>query len=141
VSGGGLIAIAAMIAGLLGAMHLVLLYASPKLRPADELATRMAGSVVPVSDATDVLRLWIGFNVSHSLGALVFGLTYGYLALAQEGTFFETPYLTVVGAGYLLAMLSASVRYWFNVPTIGLAVATLVYLIGAVLSLGAGLSS
>ncbi|MEV0288769.1 hypothetical protein AB0H36_32010 [Kribbella sp. NPDC050820] len=45
----------------------------------------------------------------------------------------ESPYLIVVGAAYLLAMLLASVRYWFSVPSTGLALATLLYLVGAVL--------
>ncbi|MFI7061643.1 hypothetical protein ACIBL3_11705 [Kribbella sp. NPDC050124] len=45
----------------------------------------------------------------------------------------DSPYLLVVGAVYLLTMLPASLRYWFNVPSTGLALATLLYLVGAVL--------
>jgi hypothetical protein len=130
---GGLLAAAATVVGVLGAGHLVLLYASPKLSPDDDLAKRLAVSVVPLSDATNVLRLWVGFNVSHSLGALVFALTFGYLALAHDELLFDSPYLLVIGAAYLLTMLLTSVRYWFNVPSIGLALATLLYLVGAVL--------
>ena len=26
-------------------------------------------------------KAWIGFNISHSLGALLFGVIYGYLAV------------------------------------------------------------
>lgn len=130
---GSLVAAAAVIVGLLGAAHLVLLYASPKLSPDDDLAKRLAVSVVPLSDATNILRLWVGFNASHSLGALVFGLTYGYLALGHDEMLSDSPYLLVVGAAYLLTMLAASVRYWFNVPSTGLALATLLYLVGTVL--------
>lgn len=130
---GGLVAAAAMMVGLLGGAHLVMLYASPKLSPDDDLAKRLAVSVVPLSDATNMLRLWVGFNASHSLGAVVFALTYGYLALAHDEMLSDSPYLLVVGAAYLLTMLLASVRYWFNVPSTGLALATLLYLVGAVL--------
>ncbi|MFI6681572.1 hypothetical protein [Kribbella sp. NPDC050470] len=130
---GALVAVAAIIVALLGGAHLTLLYASPKLSPDDDLGKRLSVSVVPLSDATNLLRLWVGFNASHALGALVFGLTYSYLALVHDEMVSESPYLIVVGAAYLLAMLLASVRYWFSVPSTGLALATLLYLVGAVL--------
>ena len=136
MSGGILIAVAAGIVGLLGLGHLVMLYAGPKLRPDDDLASRLEAAVVPLSDATNMMRLWVGFNASHALGALVFSLSYGYLALAHEDVFFDTGYLTVVGALYLVAMLITSIRYWFSVPSIGIGLAALLYLAGAALGTG-----
>ena len=136
MNGAVLMAVAPAIVGWLGLGHLVTLSAGPKLRPDDDLAARLEASVVPLSDATNMMRLWVGFNASHALGALVFSLSSGYLALAHDDTFFETPYLSVVGAAYLLAMLAASIRYWFNIPSIGLGIATLAFLTGAVLGVG-----
>lgn len=130
MSGGVLIAIAAGIAGLLGVGHLVLLYGGPKLRPDDDLAARLETSVVPLSDATNLMRLWVGFNTSHALGALAFSLTYGYLALANDDVLFDTAYLPVVGGAYLATILITSIRYWFSAPTTGLTLATLLYLAG-----------
>lgn len=130
-----LVAAAALIAGLLGVAHLVLLYASPKLSPDRELADRLAVSVVPLSDATNLLRLWIGFNTSHALGALIFALTYGYLAIAHAELLTESPYLLVTGAAYPVAMLVTSLRYWFAVPTVGLTLVSLLCFAGAVAGL------
>jgi hypothetical protein len=127
------IAIAAVIVGLLGAGHLVALFTGPQLRPGDELAGRMEASVVPLSDATNMMRLWVGFNTSHALGAMAFSLTFGYLALVQDQMFFDTTYLAVVGVVYLLAMLFTSARYWFNVPSIGISLAALLFLAGIAL--------
>ena len=66
-------------------------------------------------------RAWIGFNLSHSLGALLVGamaiawpaLAAGHAALAWLPA--------AVAAVYLLIGL----RYWFHVPNAGIAVATL----------------
>lgn len=133
MNGSILIAIAAAIVGLLGAGHPVALFAGPQLRPDDDLAPRMEASVVPLSDATNMMRLWVGFNTSHALGAMAFSLSFGYLALVQDQMFFDTAYLAVVGVLYLLAMLVTSTRYWFNVPSIGIGLAALLFLAGAAL--------
>ena len=45
-------------------------------------------------------RAWVGFNASHSYGAIFFGLVYGYLALAHGALLFASPYL--LGVGLLL---------------------------------------
>lgn len=123
----------AVVIGLLGAAHLVMLYASPQLRPADAaLAQRLRTSTVPLSADTNLWRLWFGFNTSHALGALGFAATYGYLALAEPEIFAQHLVLSGIGLAYLLAMLLTSLRCWFRQPSVGIAVGTLTFLIGAV---------
>jgi len=50
-------------------------------------------------------RCWVGFNASHSMGLILFGLVFGYLALAHGQLLFQSPFLLVVG----LAMLGGFV--------------------------------
>ncbi len=50
-------------------------------------------------------RAWVGFNASHSMGLILFGLVFGFLALAQDHLLFHSPFLLVVG----LAMLGGFV--------------------------------
>jgi hypothetical protein len=38
-------------------------------------------------------RCWVGFNASHSLGLILFGLVFGYLALAHGQLLFRSPFL------------------------------------------------
>lgn len=78
-------------------------------------------------------KAWIGFNASHSLGALLFGLIYGYLALRQPALLFQAWFLLAVGAALLGCYSWLGVRYWFSTPLIAIGVAALCYLVGAIL--------
>lgn len=103
-----------------------------RLVPGDPaLIAAMARSRVRLAgDATDMWRAWIGFNLSHSLGALLVGamaiawpaLAAGHAALAWLPA--------AVAAVYLLIGL----RYWFHVPNAGIAVATLAFAAAALSS-------
>jgi hypothetical protein len=48
---------------------------------------------------------WVGFNASHGMGLILFGLVFGFLALAHGQLLFQSPLLLVVG----LAMLGGLV--------------------------------
>jgi hypothetical protein len=74
-------------------------------------------------------RAWVGFNFSHSLGAVMFGfgcivigLSLGSLALPKAALLVPV----VIGAVYFWL----AVRYWFRVPAIGIAAGTLCFTIG-----------
>lgn len=132
VNGAAWIAASAAVVALLGAVHLVMLYFTPKLRPVDSETTGvLKRTTLPLSDTTNMWRAWLGFNTSHAFGAVSFGAVYLYLALAAPSTLFDGPYLCLVGLAYLLGMLSASARYWFIQPTIGISVATCAFGVGA----------
>jgi len=92
------------------------------LSPADpELAQAMSESRVLLTGRTDVWLAWIGFNFSHSLGAVVFGATVALVGrsdasyAAQAAVF--GPAAVLVAAAYLLL----AIRYWFRTPITGCA--------------------
>ena len=65
---------------------------------------------------------WIGFNASHSFGAILFGLFYLYGAgcsRATDGILF----LQLVGASALAAYAAVAQRYWFRTPLLGILLA------------------
>jgi len=131
-----LIALAAAIIGALGAMHLYLTFFSTALHPRDEiLAERMAEDHPQLTRGTTMWRAWIGFNASHSLGALLFALAYGYLALMQPALLFGTSFLITLGLVMLLSLAALARAYWFSKPQAGIAFATVLYLIGMLMSL------
>ena len=124
-----LMTVSASIIGLLGAAHLVLTYRGPKLLPRDRsLQQAMRDSAPVITTQTNIWRMWIGFNVSHSMGAMLFGLVYGYLAQAHPQVLFQSIFLQITGFLMLAGFTALAQRYWFITPLLGSAVALACYL-------------
>jgi hypothetical protein len=92
------------------------------LSPRDPaLAEAMTRSSPMLTSATDIWRAWVGFNISHSAGAIVFALfvlTIGRSAGSFAGqAMLVLPLSVAVAASYLWM----AVRYWFRIPVIGVA--------------------
>jgi len=132
-----LILASAAIVFVLGAGHLYLTYFSHKLHPRDrELSARLQQAPPMISAETTYWRATVGFHVSHSIGALFFGLLYGYLAVAEPGFLFHTPFIAALGLLLLLSKLTLARLYWFSTPLLGLGVATACYISGLVIVAG-----
>ncbi len=77
-----LVATSAAIILMLGSAHLLYTFVGPKLLPRNsDLQSAMKSSSLVITKETTMWRAWIGFNASHSMGAILFGLIYGYLSL------------------------------------------------------------
>lgn len=128
-----LVLISAAVVGLLGTGHLILTYFGPKLHPRDfAVRTAMQHDHPVITKQTTMWRAWIGFNVSHSLGAMLFGLVYGYLAAVHPAFLFQSVYLQAVGAALLATYVVLARLYWFRTPFIGMTAALASYLIALV---------
>ncbi|MCB1609173.1 MAG: hypothetical protein KDI71_19595 [Xanthomonadales bacterium] len=126
-----LIVTSALIILLLGLAHLYYTFVGSKLRPRDAaVETAMAQSHPGITTQTTLWRAWVGFNASHSLGAMLFGLIYAYLALYQAQLLFTSAFLMALGLVFLAAYLVLGFRYWFSVPRNGIALASACYLTG-----------
>jgi hypothetical protein len=79
-------------------------------------------------------RAWIGFNASHSMGAILFGLVFGFLALAHGQLLFRSPFLLVVGLAMLGGFVALGKLYWFSAPLIGVSISLACYLASVALS-------
>jgi hypothetical protein len=85
-------------------------------------------SVSPVISAqTTMWKAWVGFNASHSMGAILFGLIYGYLAAFEANLLFGSVYLTIVGLLMLAGLFALARRYWFSAPFAGISVSLLCF--------------
>lgn len=119
-----LVTASAAIVGALGCGHLVLTFFGPKLLPRDRDLVAAMDRVSPViTRQTTIWRAWIGFNASHSLGAILYGLVYGYLATAHAELLFGSPFLLAVGGALLASYVVLAWRYWFLTPFVGTVVA------------------
>jgi hypothetical protein len=118
----------ALVVLMLGSIHLLYTFRGNKLFPRDTHLERQMQQVSPVlTSQTTMWRAWVGFNASHSYGAIFFGLIYAYLALAHDELLFHSPYLIVVGLALLIAYLALAKAYWFRIPLIGILLSTSLY--------------
>jgi hypothetical protein len=79
-------------------------------------------------------RGWLGFNISHGLGAATFGFTMLILALHDYGLVQQIsaigPLTIAVSAVYFLL----AVRFWFYAPAIGCGLGLACFIAAAALS-------
>ena len=113
---------------LLGAVHLLYTFRGNRLFPRDTHLERQMHLVAPVlTRRTTMWDAWIGFNASHSAGAMFFGLVYGYLALRHSEILFRSAFLISVGLALLASYGYLAQRYWFRTPLAGILVSLLLY--------------
>ena len=123
-----LLAASAGIILLLGLLHLKITFHGDKLRPRDPALEERMREIPPrITRETTMWKTWIGFNASHSIGAILFGLVFGYLALVHGALLFGSPFLLTVGFLTLAGWFFLGLRYWFSVPFRGIALATVLY--------------
>ena len=128
-----LVASAAAIVLALGLIHLLYTFHGQKLTPR-KLAVReaMQADSPWITRRTTMWRAWVGFNASHSIGAVLFGLLYGYLACALPEVLFASRFLCALGMGVLLSYAALGWCYWFSVPFTGVVVSALLFAAGIV---------
>jgi hypothetical protein len=123
-----LVAASAAVIFLLGAVHLFYTFHGTKLHPRDpELWAKLQQVSPVITRETTMWRAWVGFNASHSYGALLFGSVYGYLALMHSAFLFQSWFLLGLGLLLLLGYAFLGQRYWFSVPFRGILLATTLY--------------
>jgi hypothetical protein len=128
-----LVAASAVIALLLGLIHLLYTFHGRKLLPRDpELQTRMQQTSPVITRQTTMWRAWIGFNASHSFGLILFGAVYGYLALAHGDFLFHSVFLLALGLILLCGYVFLAKRYFFHVPLRGVVMATAFYVLALI---------
>lgn len=129
-----LIVASAAIILLLGLVHLLYTFRGRKLHPRDAaLEAQMRESHPVLTRKTTMWKAWVGFNASHSFGAILFGLVYGYLAQLHSAFLFQSPFLLGLGLFLLAGYVFLGWRYWFSVPFRSIVVATICYVIALML--------
>jgi hypothetical protein len=112
-----LMVLSASIVLTLGVLHLVSTFRGPSLTPRDPaLQISMSQSSPIVTNETTMWRCWVGFNASHSLGLILFGLIFDYLALAHGQLLFRSPFLLLVGLAMLGCLVVLCKVYFFSWP-------------------------
>ena len=130
-----LVAASAAVILLLGLAHLLFTFRGPKLHPRDAALEAGMKEVSPVlTRQTTMWKAWIGFNASHSNGAIFFGLIYGDLALEHGSLLFQSPFLLLAGLAMLAGYVFLARVYWFSIPFRGITAATALYVAALVVN-------
>jgi len=128
-----LLAASAAIFFVLGTIHLVYTFASNKFSPRDAALEARLREVPPViSREMSMWSAWIGFNASHSYGAMLYGLVYGYLAIFRFDVLRAMPFVLAAGFAFLAGFAIVAVRYWFSIPRNGILLSLALYIAGCV---------
>ncbi len=123
------------ILGLLHAIYTICdIYRPRHLAPMNQaVIDQMAAAGVRLARGrTNMWDAWLGFNLSHGLGAVIFGLVcVGAGVFARGVAVPKVTLLILVLVGVIYFLLA--VRFWFRVPAIGIAIGTGFLLMGWVL--------
>jgi len=122
IFGGFIFVIMGVVHGLLSVIDV---FRPTQFTPKDD-SVRLAMKSTTVkflSARANVWEAWLGFNISHSLGMLVFGAAVIWLGLNLEH-FKVTSAALLIPAVIGLIYLLLSVRFWFYAPAVASAIAT-----------------
>lgn len=132
-----LLALSALIILLLGSAHLWLTVHGNKLHPRNPgLKEQLELAHLRITGETSFWKAWIGFNASHSYGAILFGFVYGYLALFHAGFLFDSTFLLSLGMLYLLGLVFLGRKYWFSRPFYAISAAAALYAASLIVQFG-----
>jgi hypothetical protein len=130
-----LMIVSASIVFTLGVAHLAYSFWGPQLTPRDPALQVSMSQISPViTKETTMWRCWVGFNASHSMGLILFGLVFGFLASAQSRLLFHSPFLLVVGLAMLGSLAVLCKVYFFSAPLTGISIALACYVASIALS-------
>tara|TARA_R110002072_G_scaffold126459_1_gene263307 strand:- start:493 stop:903 length:411 start_codon:yes stop_codon:yes gene_type:complete len=129
-----LIIIGASIFGMLGTVHLFYTFFTNKFEAYDSSVTEAMKETSPIlTKETTVWSDWIGFNASHSIGAMLVAgfyipLTMFYFSVIQQSVWFSV-LPVMIGLSYLIL----AKQYWFKIPFIGILISTICFTGAAIL--------
>ena len=130
-----LMVLSASIIFALGVVHLVYTFWGTQLTPRDPALQISMRQISPViTKETTIWRSWVGFNASHSMGLMLFGLVFGFLALDHDQLLFHSPFLLAVGLAMLGGLVVLCRLYFFSVPLAGISISLACYVVSIALS-------
>ncbi|WKE64255.1 hypothetical protein PVT67_11190 [Gallaecimonas kandeliae] len=118
----------AAIFGILGTIHLLYTFFTEKFSPYDRAVADAMKSTSPrLTKETSIWRAWIGFNASHSLGAMLLAAVYIPLAAGHFALIAGSLWFSLLPVVLSAAYLYLAKQYWFRVPFFGILISLLCF--------------
>lgn len=92
----------------------------------------MAAARLRLAPSTTIWRAWLGFNLSHSLGLLVFGGILAWLSFHDFHVVASSALLQLIAVGVSIAYALLAVRFWFWAPAIASTLGAACFLASAI---------
>ena len=129
-----LIILGASIFGVLGGLHLAYTFFSNKFLPRERAVAEAMKATSPlITRDTTMWDCWVGFNASHSLGAILLAAVYLLLATQHMELLAQSRSFILLAVGASASYLWPAHAYWFRIPFIGIALASACFVAAAIL--------
>ena len=113
----------------LGSIHLFYTFFTNKFSSKNEnLISEMKKSSPVLTNETTIWKAWIGFNASHSSGAIFIGVINLIIATNYFEEFLSNHFYYIFNIITILFYLILAKKYWFKVPFIGILITLICYL-------------
>ncbi|NOT74076.1 MAG: hypothetical protein HOP08_04045 [Cyclobacteriaceae bacterium] len=123
-----------MIIGL-GCVHMLMTFFSSRFEPRNSsVLSEMKMTPPMLTRQTSIWKMWIGFNASHSLGAIFFG-TINLLLITSYSQVYLSILFQLINLLTLFFYLFLAKKYWFRTPFRGLLFSTLCFVVAFVMFL------
>jgi hypothetical protein len=117
--------IGASIFDLLGFIHIICTFFTDKFNAYNPYVTQTMKSTSPkITKETTIFRAWVGFNASHSLGAIFFAAIYIPLAYSHIQFITHNSWFAVLPSIIGFSYLFLAKYYWFKIPFFGFLLST-----------------
>lgn len=100
----------------------------------EELRRAMQQATVAFHPKINLWLAWLGFNLSHSLGLIVFGGAALYIAVFYPSLFSELRLLPICFIAIAAIYLVLSLKFWFSRPAIFVGISLACFVAAWVLS-------
>lgn len=120
----------------LGFIHVFFTFFTKKFSPRTKnLECEMKSTNLILTKQTTIWNAWIGFNASHSIGAIFIGIINIYLvgmsdSLMQTDHFYKL--FNILTCGFYLWLAK---KYWFKTPFIAILIAFICFIISYIFSI------
>jgi len=120
---------------ILGTMHLLYTFFTNKFSSRNKtLDEEMKRSFPVLTKATTMWKAWMGFNASHSSGAMYIGIINLFVAI-QYTSILENSLFLFLNIITVLFYLWLGKKYWFKTPFTGVLISTVCFITAAVIIL------
>jgi hypothetical protein len=118
----------------LGSLHLIFTLFRDSFEPRDAALLQRMQEVSPkLTRHTSMWKAWVGFNISHSFAAILFGLFYIVLAIENYAYLASSVALNLILLAIPAIFLGTALKYWFHAPRNGIIAAFTLILISLLL--------
>jgi hypothetical protein len=119
----------------LGTLHLLYTFFTNKFNARNKEVTSAMKDTSPVlTKETTMWKAWVGFNASHSAGAIFFGLINIILVLQYFKIVQDSLSLHLLNIITTIFYLWLGKKYWFKIPFTGILISSICFITAAIIT-------